>query len=129
MMIVVVQSEAAVRESQHSVFVRALPGQQRGPARRACWSSIERLPEEHALPRQFLQIGSAHCVSVRLYIAARIMRVKVKNIGTLGSRTLGRGRSLRLVCHHAGSNGNVLDQSSPGALVTVHLVSIMESKP
>src|SRR5438045_2823007 len=74
--VVVGEPVAAVGEAEHAVAMAVLAGQQRGAAGRAHGGGTERLPEQHTLVRQALEVRRRDLVSVRLDMASRVMRVE-----------------------------------------------------
>ena len=79
-----------MRQTEHAVGVRALPGQQRCAAGRTGGRRAERLAKQDALASELLNIRSGNRLAVGLEVAAGIVRMKVEDVGpaTGGSRRL-----------------------------------------
>ncbi len=91
-LVVIVQTEAAMRQAQHPVAVRALAGEESRPAGRARRSGAERAAEQHSLAGQALQIRRRDSVPERLQVAAGIVRMQINDVGFRGLRArLGAG--------------------------------------
>jgi hypothetical protein len=72
---VVVEREATMRQPDHPRAMWRLTGEQRGAAWRAGRRGAERLPEEHALLCQSLEMRGRDGVAVGLNIAPGIVRM------------------------------------------------------
>ena len=92
-LLVIVEDEAAMRQSEHAVAVRAHAGEQAGAAGRAGRRGVEGLPEQDAFIGQSLQIRRRHGMSVGLQIAAGVVRMNIDDIGPARARLRERGGS------------------------------------
>lgn len=79
-LLIVVQRESPVCQSQHAIAVRTLSGEQRSATRRACRCNAECLPKQNALGRKALQIRCRHRMAIRLEISAGIVGMNVNDI-------------------------------------------------
>jgi hypothetical protein len=79
-LVVVVERPPAVGQAEHPVGVTTLAGQECRAAPRAHRRGAERLPEEHALIGQVLDVGCRYLVAVRLHPPTGVVGVHVEDV-------------------------------------------------
>src|ERR1022692_1887207 len=92
MLLVIVEDEAAMGQSEHAVRMGAHAGQQAGAAGRAGGAGVDPPPEQPAWVREPLQIRRWYGVSIRLEVTAGVVRVDVNDVGTRRGRLRKGGR-------------------------------------
>ncbi len=80
-LLIVVEHEAAVRQPQHAIAVRAHAGQQTGAARRARRGDVECFAEKHSALGEALQIRRGHWMPIGLQVPAGIVGMNIQDVG------------------------------------------------